>query len=670
MRAAAQREVTSQRGREVEQEGPTERDLMCAHIAAWRYEVQQNERSLPPENRAQGRQVTENVAAVENVVLSIPKSRKTRVAMSDYLCEVVLSSIENKRANTSSPGYLQELDRRQKAVEAALREIEGFREWKLKQRPFREWQAGLSELDGQEPFDSSFYHTAMSPIDFDRSMRQFNRRPDSEYANYRYMMMQEQTVQLANTDRFRDGAVSGSYNELLGFMAEDVLRTQEAYQVEAEQGRSYGSALSSFEKAQSTLLEVGKKFVPEAVVHMSPKTEVDNIRRLLTVKSRTMLEARTIAREMGDLCSNAEFLAWQQPDQFVIGLDRIVARVGALLVARTQQLTEASLAGQEMDGKERSGYERGNEGLFEALYRLQQLRGAAYRRARYRAKRGELAVAPDIGEAEEEKRAKPWINVNRERNFAAVISDVEQAREGGESDGDYLLRVLRDFSRVDGQAEKALQFLTAEARSGIHVQMVEDATVAEIAGRRIRRPVITCDDVRAYHALEKIFKEKQGGTHGLHVPASFFDEQSPWGKTGMVLTDGEDAEATTHEIFHSIDPYTSLDDDSRPGYSRLISEMFAFFNEYVYSRQGGVNVKTGVFTPRTVDWNGITMMVSNYSYYETYSKIAKPKMTYDEYRVLVDDCVRSVAAVTQSRGFDGAMDLMAQCETVEQLLAN
>lgn len=214
-------------------------------------------------------------------------------------------------------------------------------------------------------------------------------------------------------------------------------------------------------------------------------------------------------------------------------------------------------------------------------------------------------------------KPEAWLNQEREKNYNILVREIEEVYGSGKTGGQYLAELVKNYVQDYGTKVRFGNWFKPKQYSKIKFVLLNSTSLDEVTGTKIVRPMFVVDDEELYKNIESIFDMQAGETHGIHFNPGLFDEKTPWGKVGLIISRDNDT-TMTHEARHSVDPYLVYGSEKRIGYDRAIAELFAFYKVYIQDRQ-------------QPDWSGYAERVAHY--YEGYNvsvpdKEGRPKVEF------------------------------------------
>jgi len=288
--------------------------------------------------------------------------------------------------------------------------------------------------------------------------------------------------------------------------------------------------------------------------------------------------------------------------------------------------------------------------LWQPLYRLQRVADSLEPLAEKQQveKLRKNISMPDAEAGPEEPQE--WIDHQREGTYEQIAEEVRKWLSEGRTPSEYLASLASGMadSQSRGRLSKLLEIVRPEA---IEIMLITSDSASAVAGKTIERPVFVVTDQEAYEKLEGIFGVRPGSTHGLHFASTVFKKNSLWGRVGTIIcTDNPTTQG--HEIRHSIDPLIGGQMMDRKGENRMLSELFAFYPEYVRED--------------VQDWEGILNRVESYAVEHIDSEDEKKIETYSKRLV---DAVKKIKSLYEKFGSLKTQRILVQCKTIDQLLA-
>lgn len=130
----------------------------------------------------------------------------------------------------------------------------------------------------------------------------------------------------------------------------------------------------------------------------------------------------------------------------------------------------------------------------------------------------------------EASKQEAWLNEERETTYRTLIDEIQEASEKGMSGGQYLAELVEKHAKDYGTKVRFGNWLKPEEYEKIRFVLLNSASLNEVAGTVIQRPLFVAEDEKTYQHLEAMFDMKAGDSHGVHFSPGFFDEKTPWGK--------------------------------------------------------------------------------------------------------------------------------------------
>lgn len=231
----------------------------------------------------------------------------------------------------------------------------------------------------------------------------------------------------------------------------------------------------------------------------------------------------------------------------------------------------------------------------------------------------------------------------REAAYITLIEEFEARIGAGQSPAD----ILTSFSNCYAKTKHAEVILRNSEKRWVKYNTITDPEVSAVAGKSITRPVFTIIDPVVYKQFERIFRHgSAGASHGLFI----VDARTPDKKNkgaGIVIARANNESIIQHEIFHTAD---RNNDKRGEGFDAVVSEMFAYFQEYV--------VKSNE------DWLGYENQLVNKVYYDAYAQDAENPMKYGDYVVAIRRAIKKiqgrfsrVGAITTQRSLESTQTL-------------
>ncbi|EKD43288.1 MAG: hypothetical protein ACD_72C00359G0001 [uncultured bacterium] len=251
-------------------------------------------------------------------------------------------------------------------------------------------------------------------------------------------------------------------------------------------------------------------------------------------------------------------------------------------------------------------------------------------------------------EAETDK-PEAWLNQEREAVYAELVEEIRGAYEKGISGGQYLASLIEDSVSDYGTKVRFGNWLKPADRDQIHFVLHTSKSLNEVAGTQIVRPLFMVDNEALYTRLEAMFDMKSGGSHGVHFSPGFFDSKSKWEKVGLIVVK-DNQDITTHEARHSVDPLLAHGSDKREGCDRVISELFAFYKEFILDNE-------------SPNWNGLVERVLQY--YPNYT--SKNKLSLLGYTDRVKNAVNGLKRFRAKYGDVETQRKLVQAKTLVEL---
>lgn len=225
-----------------------------------------------------------------------------------------------------------------------------------------------------------------------------------------------------------------------------------------------------------------------------------------------------------------------------------------------------------------------------------------------------VKVATEKGEA--------WLDEEKEAVYGRIMEDIEEKLDSGMTHADYLKSLIGGFGEVYLPYKRKFEAtITPEEEQHIHIRFVTGKSVAEVAGKRITRPIFIVDDATVYKKVATIFSQvPDDDSHGITVTGKFLGTPD-WRQVNLVIS-RKNERTIGHELRHMIDPNFEV----RKGYNRILDELFAYYFEYVVQNDG--------------KWNELAGKVAAKTYYDRYSEQAPNKLEFEEWKALVIGVVR------------------------------
>ncbi len=257
----------------------------------------------------------------------------------------------------------------------------------------------------------------------------------------------------------------------------------------------------------------------------------------------------------------------------------------------------------------------------------------------------------------EDEISKPeaWLDQERERLYKELIDDIQKAAESGKSGGQYLAQLVEKNAQDYGTKVTFRNWFKPEDYEKVEFFLLRSASLDAVAGTAVERPLFVVKDEKIYRRLEAMFDLEAGGSHGVHFSPGFFDNKTPWGKVGLIIT--KDREVTAiHEMRHSVDPFLTHGSDKRTNYNRAVSELFAFYKEYILDNE-------------KPDWDGLANRVS--SYHTNYSNLTpkEEKKSTEQFSHSIRMAVKGLQKLRQKSGDIQTQRRLIQSKTLSELIA-
>jgi hypothetical protein len=242
--------------------------------------------------------------------------------------------------------------------------------------------------------------------------------------------------------------------------------------------------------------------------------------------------------------------------------------------------------------------------------------------------------------AQEIAQPQPWLNMQREVDFASVLGFFnvlyEKDPETRMSFKEWFVTNFNSAFRLEN--EKAIRM---DDISSLVFRDCQAQKASEIAGMNIQRPVfLFADGMQYFRVLEKITGEKV--TSSAMVLNLEGDTSNILIRTGFIFASRENPVELGHEIWHTIDPYLSV----RKGYDAVLTEAFAFYWANKNDRQG------------------YKKLLQNY-YAEFTAEEQTAQKGLAEYQELVSQVVEKILALTDQLGEVIALRNFVQYQSVE-----
>ncbi len=258
---------------------------------------------------------------------------------------------------------------------------------------------------------------------------------------------------------------------------------------------------------------------------------------------------------------------------------------------------------------------------------------------------------PEIEAGEE--HPQEWLNMRRERAYAAVTDEIRTNMERGRSAGDLLASVVRNGTHYThlGTVER-FKSLSPQELDTIRCYDVHSVYASQVAGTKITRPMFVIEDAATYRKLESTYGLTEGTSDGVALPDIVFNDLPNWRDISVVLSRNNDR-AIRHEIQHSIDPNLS----KRKGYDRIVGELFAYV--------------AGDRDKNVINWAGVERGVLSSSYHGKYSGQVpeQQQYSYDEWKTKVAEALAKVKEMVDGMGELRAMRRLATVKTLDELLS-
>lgn len=399
---------------------------------------------------------------------------------------------------------------------------------------------------------------------------------------------------------------------------------------------AYNERLASqYTATRQLFIDCSAKLYPEL---QTPSLEQTN--KTVNLVRGTFLHARN--RDLGvlhnvvDILRGAQKKREQYPKLLLADLHDVIGEMGAQLekVKSSDKLTQQDLV--ELAAAEK------------AMYSLLLLQDSVSKELND-SDMPEAVTAERIAESVE--GVQPWLDMERETANDKVRAFFREI-EGEGDDKDKERRIREWFLQYFNQAfiEAGIEELKPDdVESLFKIDYVSDSA-SKIAGKDIIRPIIAYTKYKDFKEFNRRLFEDGDFPGGVLLSGERFHPKSPFRETGLIVTLAIE-ENMNHEILHTIDPHV----DTRKGSNGILSEAFAFYQNRI------------VEANETIE-EGFDSLTTMMSYYDEYGRDAEPPMSPAEFKEYCRQISQALQKIREQRGDLETQRLLAQTETVEDLL--